>query len=346
MRHGERGPRRGPVIGAIVVAVCGLAGWTVLLNSRPPTAWPKPPVAANVTTPAATSYYALTHAPRIARQSTAGLMLGVYTQDLAEFDQAVGHPAGLIVRYLHWGSAFPAVPVVGAAGLHAETVLEIEPNQSGRPTATQIAQGKGDAWLRHFGVSIAGYGDPVVISFEPEMNGLWHQRPWHEDARSYVAAFRHIHTVLSRTAASSLITWLWQPSAIHIHTPNPMPWWPGSKYVDVVGLDGYYYFPSDTFSGIFAKTISLVRHRTKLPILVGETAVGPQSKHQAWGIRNLFSGVGQYGLIGLIWYDQRQNGLPYHQDWRLEDTHAAMASFRSELNAHKLATFPTIGPKA
>ena len=343
MSHRRRAIRRGPVIAAVVVAVAGLAVWEVLLAIRPPSAYPSPRPLAE--TPSATTYWALTHAPRIAKQPTAGLMLGVYTPSLGEFDRAVGRQAGLSVYYMNWGARFPAVTVVGQAALHAETVLEIEPGATGTPTARQIAQGRGDAWLRHFGASIAGYGDPVIVSFEPEMNGPWHYRPWHENPRSYVAAFRHVHAVLARTAGGPLITWLWQPSAIHMHTPDPMPWWPGSKYVNVVGLDGYYYFPTDTFSKIFSRTIKLVRARTKLPIIVGETAVGPQSDHQAWGIRNLFGGLRKSGLVGLIWYDQHQQGLPYHQDWRLEDSSSAMKAFQSELAAQPLAAFAAIGPR-
>jgi hypothetical protein len=117
------------------------------------------------------------------------------------------------------------------------------------------------------------------------------------------------------------------------------------------GLDGYYYHyyyyvPADTFSGIFSPTISLVRRRTSVPIMVGETAVGPQSGHQEWGIRNLFAGIRRYRLIGLIWFDQRQYSLPYHQDWRLEDNRPALAAFRAALAAAgPLANFAAIGPR-
>ena len=32
-------------------------------------------------------------------------------------------------------------------------------------------------------------------------------------------------------------------------------WWPGSSYVNWVGIDGYYYSPSDTFTKVFGGTI-------------------------------------------------------------------------------------------
>ena len=35
-----------------------------------------------------------------------------------------------------------------------------------------------------------------------------------------------------------------------------------------------------------------------------------------------------YDTLGLVWFDKKQTGNLYHQDWRLEDNGLAEKSFR------------------
>ena len=96
----------------------------------------------------------------------------------------------------------------------------------------------------------------------------------------------------------------------------------GSKYVTWVGIDGYYFRPSDTFASVFGSTIAQVRLFTNKPILLSETAVGP-STGQFAKIGNLFDGMRRYKTLGLVWFDMAQHGDIYHQDWRIEGNQSA-----------------------
>ncbi len=290
-----------------------------------------------------------------------GLLLGVFaptlprkgqtvsdTAALASFDHAVGHKATLTVAYLNWGSPFPARYVSDAAKAGARTVLELEPRGKGVPTLAQLAAGRGDSWLSSFAASLAATGDPITVSFGPEMNGSWYAYG-SGTAGDYVRAFRHVHDVLLKdlgrdltpARAASLLRFMWQPSAIHNSTPSPLRYWPGAKYVNLIGLDGYYYVPADTFHVIFSRTIGLLRKLSpRTGIMIGETAVGPMTGHQPAGIKDLFAGIERNHLAGLIWFNRNQTGIfygqgkrVYHQDWRLQDHPAALRAFRAGLRA-------------
>ena len=141
-----------------------------------------------------------------------------------------------------------------------------------------------------------------------------------------MAAWRHIVT-LFRHQGTNNVTWLWTLQADEPGTGPIASWWPGEKYVTWVGIDGYYYRPSETFSSIFGKTIAEVRALTGLPVLLSEVAVGPQAG-QAQKIPDLFAGMRHYGTLGLVWFDIAQNDGVYHQDWRIEDNPSAEAAFR------------------
>lgn len=288
--------------------------------------------------------------PLIDGKPTRGFLLGTFapgkgTKGLAAFDHQIGTHATLTVKYMLWGKTYPANYVADAAALGAETVVELEPRGKHAPTLAEIAAGIGDAWLRAFATEVTHYKQHFILSFAPEMNGAWYQYgSGHAPPADYVRAFRHVHDVLAKTRARRLITFLWQPSAIHNTTPSPAPYWPGSKYVNEIGVDGYYFTPADTFRGIFGRTLALLGSLAPAtPILIGETAIGPKSEHEAADIRNLFAGVQRNHLLGLIWFDKDQNRKPYlyHQDWRLQNSPRALAGFQTALaSVGPVAAYP------
>ena len=164
------------------------------------------------------------------------------------------------------------------------------------------------------------------------MNAYWYSWGYgHLPAATFVAAWRHIVT-LFRQQGSSNVTWLWTLQADEQGTGPIASWWPGEKYVTWVGIDGYYYRPSDTFFSIFGKTIAEVRMLTGLPVLLSEVAVGPEAG-QARKIPDLFEGMRHYGTLGLVWFDIAQHDGLYHQDWHIEDNPSAEAAFRRDASA-------------
>jgi Glycosyl hydrolase family 26 len=299
-----------------------------------------PTVPQIVDTPTTKGFMLGTYAPTtVHKRPGVKIPTGTDTKGLRQFNAEVGSRATLTVQYMLWGEYFPAKYVIDAAKLGAETIVELEPRGDKAPTLAQIAAGAGDAWLKKFAHEIAGPRDHFVLSFAPEMNGAWYQYgSGHATPADYIQAFRHVHDALlkylRKYKGDNLISFMWQPSAIHISTPTPRPYWPGHKYVDQIGLDGYYFFPTDTFRVIFGQTLRLIKRiAPDTQILIGETAVGPRTGHQVADIKDLFAGIRRNGLLGLIWFDKKQNRHPfiYHQDWNLKDNPLALAGFQREL---------------
>ncbi len=257
--------------------------------------------------------------------------LGVYEagtpgtyQGIATFATSVGRQPNLAGYYNGWGEEFSTAFATAARRHGAATLIQIDPTDA---SVAAIAAGDYDVYLRAYADAVRNFGHPVVIGFGHEMNATWYTWGYgHVPPRTFVAAWRHLVTVFRGQGADN-VTWLWTIQADTRGTGPIQQWWPGGQYVTWVGIDGYYYKPADTFATIFGPTIAQVRSFTAKPVLVSETAAGPEAG-QAAKIQDLFRGMATYGTLGVVWFDITQDDGLYHQNWRIEDSPAAEHSFR------------------
>jgi mannan endo-1,4-beta-mannosidase len=258
-------------------------------------------------------------------------------QPVSEFAQAAcppGKPPNLAGYYSGWAEPFQTTFAEQAHAHGAIPYVQIDPTQA---SVSAIARGVYDIYLRTYADSVRHYRHAVVIGFGHEMNtsryswGYGHVRP-----RVFVAAWRHIVTLFHGEGADN-VTWLWTINQEVPDSGNISDWWPGPAYVTWVGIDGYYYRPSDTFAKVFGSTITRVRIFSDKPILLSETAVGPTAGVPFAKINNLFDGMRRYKTLGLVWFDIAQSGGILRQDWRIEDSPPARSAFRLGVSTLTLA---------
>jgi len=243
---------------------------------------------------------------------------------VADFAKAAGQQPNLVGYYSGWSEPFAASFAQKIRSHGAIPYVQIDPTLAPVPA---IAAGKFDLYLRQYADSVREFGHSVVIGFGHEMNAKW--EPWgytHVAPATFIAAWRHIVT-LFRSQGADNVTWLWTINADRPDTGHIDDWWPGAKYVSWVGIDGYYYRPSDTFATVFGTTIDQVRAFTRKPVLLSETAVGPRAGKLA-KITNLFAGMSQYNTLGLVWFDKDQHGSLFHQDWSIDGNFQADRAFQ------------------
>jgi mannan endo-1,4-beta-mannosidase len=286
--------------------------------------------------------------PQTAHASLAPLQasyLGVFSPGappsyggIASFAQASGRQPNLLGYFSGWAEPFDTSFAETLHKHHVIPLVQINPTDA---TIADIPKGTYDGYLRSYAASVRNYRHNVVIGFGQEMNASWYSWGYRNvPASTFVAAWRHIVT-LFRDEGAKNVTWLW---TIQVDGPGTGPiasWWPGASYVDWVGLDGFYYRPTDTFTSVFGKTINQVQTLTTRPILLSETAVGPDTGNVYAKILDLFQGLNKDGLLGLVWFDKDQDAGIYHQDWRLEDNETAQTSFSIGASDELATTLPT-----
>jgi mannan endo-1,4-beta-mannosidase len=270
-------------------------------------------------------------APRVAAHHVVprGPFIGVYEAGavhsyapVTAFDRKAGMRANLLLAFSGWHEPFLAGFAQRAREQGALPLIQINPTGT---TLTDIINGDSDTYLRSYAVAVADYRYPVVLSFGHEMNGNWY--PWssgHVMAATFVAAWRHVVSMFRREGAGNAI-WLWTVSA-NATAVALRPWWPGAGWTDWVGIDGYYYFPSETYASVIGPTLARIRAFTDAPVLLSEVAIGT-TKDRAGQINGLFRATSDDHLLGIVWFDVARHDPPLHQDWRLEDDPAALRTF-------------------
>jgi len=257
--------------------------------------------------------------------------LGVYEagvpasyQPVEAFAKAAGRRPNLVGYFSGWAEPFNSGFAATAHRHGAIPFVQIDPTGA---SVEGIATGAYDDYLRSYAEAVRDFGQPVVIGFGHEMNAPWYSWGYgHVSPATFVAAWRHLVTEFRGMGADN-VTWLWTIQADARGTGPIGSWWPGSRYVSWVGIDGFYYSPSDTFDSVFGPTLADVHALTNSPVLLSETAVGPAA-NQFGDILRLFQGVADRRTLGLVWFDIAQDAGPYHQDWRIEDSALAQDAFR------------------
>jgi hypothetical protein len=244
---------------------------------------------------------------------------------LPVFEKATGDAPAYVCVYFGFGKPFPRGAVDAIARHGALPLIDLNP---GRVRLAAIAAGRYDSYLRAYAKAAAAFGDRLAISFGHEMNGNWFSWGYrHTPPGVFTAAWRHIVTVF-RSQGAQNVTWVWTVNIVRPHNPATSaaaPWWPGSRYVTWVGIDGYFRYPTDSFTTVFSGTIAQVRKITGKPILITETGVGPGPEAAAQ-VAELFTGIRFYGLLGFIWFDATGQ-----RDWRIERDPPVLAAFRMQI---------------
>lgn len=260
--------------------------------------------------------------------ATATWYLGVsaiQTQQVAGFSKLIGAKPNLVEVYLHFGDPLPDVGMTAILAEHATPLVTVNPWGN---DMTNIAAGKDDDYLKSLGRYFAAMHAPVAVALGPEQNGNWF--PWgcgHLAAATYIEAWRHFEDVIRPLAPN--VIWVWTVNKVVFGTCPARDRWPGSAYVDWVGLDAYWRHPGNDWATAIQPSLTTIRSFTSLPVMITETGAR-RSRDAAHWITSLFAGArATPGVIGIVWF----NAIGANGDYRLQDDPAALQAFRQEVRA-------------
>lgn len=292
-------------------------------------------------------------APQPPTVSTAPLRFGVATAggalagtELDEVATLAGESPSMVMIYKDFLQPPPITEMDAARSRGATPLVTWEPWAWGggveQPAYSldRVAAGDFDANITQWGQSLAAWGKPVMLRFAHEMNGNWY--PWAEGVNGnqtgdYVAAWRHVHTVVAATGAGN-VQWVWSPNVPYWGSTDLAGLFPGAGYVDIVALDGYNWGTSQTWSSwvspvdLLGPGISQLRTLAPgKPVLIAETASSELGGSKAaWNTDLVSYLAAQPDVMGFVWFH-----LQKETDWRINSSDSSASAFKSALLARR-----------
>ena len=231
---------------AAVLAVAAIVGGLWALGSAPAVA-PHPAVSASRSPTPKPTVRALprVNAPckgQIPEPFTGIATNGQFSANVASFRSYTGAHLRLVEFYNPFPGSFKSAEAQQVVDLHALPLIQLNPR---RISMAQVASGGYDSDIRSYAEQVKAFRCDIVLSFGHEMNGWWY--PWglpDTPPSVFIAAWRHFHDVFAADGVRNVI-WSWDPTQQYSQyrpgrTATPAgEWFPGNKYVDWIGIDGY-----------------------------------------------------------------------------------------------------------
>lgn len=191
--------------------------------------------------------------------------------------------------------------------------------QEGGNMVYDILDGEYDEFLRDYAKTIAEFEHPVMFRLGNEMNGDWcPYSSYHtsKDPLIFREFYKYVYSFFVDAGAANVI-WVWNPncdSFPNFNWNHEMMYYPGDKYVDIVGLTAYntgdYYAATgekwQEFDELYDDLYRRYVERFQQPLMITEFASANRGGDKNQWVINMFNKMSEYDKIKVaIWWDGR-----------------------------------------
>ncbi|MFC6286672.1 glycoside hydrolase family 26 protein [Nocardioides sp. GCM10027113] len=268
---------------------------------------------------------------------------------LADFEELVRSRTDIASSYYGYGDVFPG-PLERTFADGGRRKVLVSWHMDGTRYAEWSA-GRHDDYLDTIVEALRAHPHRVWVRPWPEMNGDWQpfqptrsgERPEGGTYREFRQAWRHVVDHF-REAGVRNVRWVFNPSADTYAGTTPVEKiWPGRRYVDVLGIDGFNWGEDDgwgrwrSFDAIFGRMYDrLTALHPTAPVWICEVSSkepevddgaprDPRRSKAAWTRRALDrSGMPQ--VRALIWFHALKE-----RDWRANSSPGVIRALRRAL---------------
>lgn len=185
----------------------------------------------------------------------------------------------------------------------------------------EILLGKYDEYLLFFSKELKKWNKPVVIRFAHEMNlASYHWGVSSKDYNEnypvlYKKTFQYLYLFLKEQGVENALL-AFCPNAESVPRDNwnsLQNYYPGDKYVDILGLDGYSFDGKKSFKEIFAASFEeLKKINSQKPFFIFETASSDNGKRKIW-IEEALKTASAWKITALLWFQ-----INKEKNWKIK----------------------------
>jgi len=210
----------------------------------------------------------------------------------------------------------------------------------------KLLTGGDDGYIKDFARRLKNTGRPVFLRFAHEMNGNWY--PWvgtKLGAQKYIEIYRYIWDIFHQTGVDN-VKWVFSVNWEDVppRTSNQfMNYYPGDEYVDYIGIDGYNWGDTQswskwmTFDQMFRKPYDEITAKTNKPIIISEFSSADGGGNKAFWIKEAMADMkGMKQVKAFILFNVEKE-----TDWSFPGNETPGKEFRRQLqDSHFRDTAP------
>jgi hypothetical protein len=290
------------------------------------------------------------HAHRAAKPPRSAVLFGLsdhWEPEVEADNRQMSATSGIVGTFLNWGTTKASSIINYAKWANrrkAVPMLDLYPPTT--VTLASIAAGGQDSALKADAKALHAWHHAFLFRLFPEMNGPWESYAPGTNGNTsaqFVAAWRHVYRLFRHYGANKVM-FVWNPDKVFKGQPVSFRHlWPGSRYVDWVGLD--LYNSNDAAHGKFpsarmaaAPSVRAIRRFAKRkPLMVAEIGAANYAGKGRW-IKTSMTGLAKLGVKAMVWFNETgayTNGQPVN--WRLDSSSAALRATKQTLAGTSVA---------
>lgn len=244
-------------------------------------------------------------------------------EPIRRVERSIGRKFAVDHRYYRWNQSLPSAYDKASYRNGRLPFISWKPMRTDGSIIPwgEIVSGSHDRWIAAQARRFRAFGAPMYLTF--------HHEPENDEEfgtpDEFASAFAHIVRIFRETRVRNvafvwtMMSWTFDERSGR----NPMDWYPGDRYVDVVGTDGYNWFPMkagaewEPFQVIMAATMGFAKERGK-PVFVVEYGVMEDptdpNRKGSW-FRSIVRAARDWPLLkGVIYFDEVKGGWPWNSD--------------------------------
>lgn len=205
-----------------------------------------------------------------------------------------------------------------------------------------IAAGNCDEFLHKVGQTLKQVNKPFFLRFAWEMNVAsmqWSTTYTRDTPQDFIAAWRHFHDIVQEEGAKNVL-WVFSPQIETPTTTDIAKLYPGDNYVDWVGLDGYNWGTTqswsrwqDFYSLYYPSYVKFLSIAPKKPLMIAEVNTSYVGGNQADWYTDMLSWQipENFPKVDAIVFFNEDKFATERVKWLIDSTPNALKAFQQAI---------------
>jgi len=277
----------------------------------------------------------------------------LHPEKLIEFENLIGKKASIAHYYIGW-EALDDPRLIAQFKIindnNWQPMLNVNPYYfddcppTNLPIYKAIASGHCDAFLHQAGKNLNKVDRPFYLLFAWEMNNKdleWSIPYSGSSPEDFILAWRHIHDIFEKENAKNII-WVFCPNVPNVQNLPYNSFYPGDEYVDWIGLDGYNWGTTQSWSswtefrGVFQSSYDLIISiAPDKPLMLAEVNTTDRGGDKAQWYRDMFTIQipNNFPKISAVIIFNEDRTPSENVNWKIDVSQESLDVFKSAVNS-------------